>query len=300
MTAPAPRPGHGAVRWLTAQAVVFGVVAALLGVVANAMFLEAYGAGWLPLTYVVIGVAGAAVSSLVASSSRRFDLVRIAVVVLGAAAVLFLAAWAVAADGDGAWVSGPLLVLFPVLIQLGFVFIGAQAGRILDIAGIKARFPRIVAGFPAGAVVGGLLAAPLVDVLGGTEGLLLATALAQAVFTALVLVTGVRYAAFIVIAPAPRPAHGASPAPDAADRGPGLRQLLATPFVALILAYQLLSALASQLSDYLVFDRAAAQYSAAEDLARFLAGYTAVMNVVSIAFLALVAGPLLRRYGLRL
>ena len=33
---------------------------------------------------------------------------------------------------------------------------------------------------------------------------------------------------------------------------------------------------------------------------RFLAGYTAVMNVVSIAFLFLLAGPLLRRFGLRL
>ena len=275
------------------------MVAALLGVVANAMFLEAYGATWLPVTYVVIGLAGAAVSSLVAGSARRFDLVRIAVVVLGTAAGLFLAAWVVAADGDGAWVSGPLLVLFPLLIQLGFVFIGAQAGRILDIAGIKARFPRIVAGFPVGAVLGGLLAAPLVDLLGNTEGLLLVTAVAQAAFTLLVLVTGVRYAAFIVITPAP-PTRGSGAGPDAVDAAPRLRRLLASPFVVLILAYQLLSALASQLSDYLVFDRAAAQYAGAEDLARFLAGYTTVMNVVSIAFLVLVAGPLLRRYGLRL
>ena len=57
----------------------------------------------------------------------------------------------------------PLLVLFPILIQLGFVFIGGQAGRILDIAGIKASFGRIMTGFPVGAVVGGLLAGPLVD-----------------------------------------------------------------------------------------------------------------------------------------
>ena len=199
--------GHGAVRWLVAQSVAFGIVAALLGVVANTMFLEAYGAQWLPLTYVVIGAAGAAVSAAVARSARRFDLVRIAVVVLGATAVLLLGAWVATLGGGGAWVSGPLLVLFPVLIQLGFVFIGAQAGRILDIAGIKARFPRIIAGFPVGAVVGGLLAAPLVDLLGSTEGLLLATALAQAVFTALVVVTGIRYAAFLAIDPGPPPAR---------------------------------------------------------------------------------------------
>ena len=71
-------------------------------------------------------------------------------------------------------------------------------------------------------------------------------------------------------------------------------------FVALILAYQVLSALGSQLSDFLVFDRATAQYPATADLARFLAGYTAVMNVVTIAFLFVLAGPLLRRFGLRL
>ena len=83
-----------------------------------------------------------------------------------------------------------LLVLFPVLIQLGFVFIGGQAGRILDIAGIKASFGRIMTGFPAGAVAGGLVAGPLVGLLGNTEGLLLATAVAQAGFTALVWATG--------------------------------------------------------------------------------------------------------------
>src|SRR5829696_972468 len=74
-----PPPGHGAVRWLTAQAVLFGVMAALLGIAANAMFLEAYGPGWLPLTYILIGAVGATVSSGVAGSARRFHLVRIAV-----------------------------------------------------------------------------------------------------------------------------------------------------------------------------------------------------------------------------
>jgi HEAT repeat protein len=292
--------GHGAVRWLVAQSVSFGIVAALLGVVANTMFLEAYGAQWLPLTYVVIGAAGAAVSVAVARSARRYDLVRIAVVVLGATAVLLLAAWVATLGGGGAWVSGPLLVLFPVLIQLGFVFIGAQAGRVLDIAGIKARFPRIVAGFPVGAVVGGLLAAPLVDLLGSTEGLLVATALAQAVFTALVVVTGVRYAGFLAVAPTPSSAATAGSAAEEPAASLGLRRLLATRFVALILGYQVLSALASQLSDYLVFDRAAAQFPDPDDLARFLGGYTAVMNAVSIGFLVLLAGPLMRRYGLRL
>ena len=55
----------------------------------------------------------------------------------------------------------------------------------------------------------------------------------------------------------------------------------------------------SQVVDFLLFDRAAARYSG-DDLTPFLSGYTAVLNIVDILFLAIVAGPLLRRFGLRL
>jgi hypothetical protein len=290
-------PAHAAVHWLTAQSLLFGAMAALLGIAANAMFLEAYGSGWLPVTYIAIGIAGVVVSGTIARSAQRFDMMRIAVIVLGGAAVLFAAAWAIAVGGGGAWVSAPLLVLFPVLIQLGFVFIGGQAGRMLDIAGIKASFARIMTGFPVGAVVGGLIAGPLVDLLGQTEDLLVATAICQGAFAALVWATGRRYAALLA---------GTVELADTSDRTSGaaeessFRRLFGQRFVALILGYQVLSALGSQVSDFLVFDRAAAQYPSAEDLARFFAGYTAVMNIASIAFLFLAAGPLLRRYGLRL
>jgi hypothetical protein len=279
--------------------VAFGVMAALLGIVANAMFLDTYGSAWLPVTYIAIGAAGIAVSGAVARTAQRFDLLGIALVVLGAAAAGIGVSWVVARAG-AAWVSVPLLVLFPILIQLGFVFIGGQAGRLLDIAGIKASFPRIMAGFPAGAVVGGLLGAQLVTWFGRTEDLLLATALAQAAFATLVWATGRRYAWQLG-------SPGSGPAPDGlADRAddrttrPSIRRSFASWFVVLILAYQVLSALGSQLADFLVYDRAIAQYPDPADLARFLAGYTAVMNAVSIAFLFVLAGPLLRRFGLRL
>jgi hypothetical protein len=292
--------GPGAVAWLTGQALVFGAMAALLGIVANAMFLDAYGSAWLPATYVAIGAAGIAVSGAIARTAQRFDLLGIALSVLGVAAVGLGAAWVVAAGGEGAWVSVPLLVLFPILIQLGFVFIGGQAGRLLDIAGIRASFPRIMAGFPVGAVIGGLLGGELVSRLGRTEHLLLATALAQAAFTGLLWATGRRYGSQLRLPDPPPASDERGPMDDDRTGRPSMRRLFATRFVALILAYQILSALGSQLADFLVFDRAAAQYPESGDLARFLAGYTAAMNIVSIAFLVVVAGPMLRRFGLRL
>ena len=295
------RSSRGAIHWLTAQAVMFGATAALLGIVANAMFLDAYGSAWLPATYIAIGAAGIVVSGAVARTAQHFDLLGIALSVLGLAAAGLALAWVVAGGGGAAWVSVPLLVLFPILIQLGFVFIGGQAGRLLDIAGIKASFPRIVAGFPAGAVIGGVLGGPLVTVLGRTEHLLLPTALAQAAFAALLWATGRRYAAQLG-EPGDGRALTGSVDTDADPRTsrPSLRALLASRFVALILAYQVLSALGSQLADFLVYDRATAQYPDPVDLARYLAGYTAVMNALSIGFLFLLAGPLLRRFGLRL
>jgi hypothetical protein len=280
--------------------VVFGAMAALLGIVANAMFLNAYGSAWLPVTYIAIGVAGILVSGAVAHAAQRFDLLAIALVVLGGAAIGLGASWVIAAGGDAAWVSAPLLVLFPILIQLGFVFIGSQGGRLLDIAGIKTSFPRIIAGFPVGAVLGGLLGGQLVTWLGRTEDLLLATALAQAAFAALVWATGRRYAS-LLRSPGPEPAPSVRAGTDG-DPSPGfsLRRSLTGRFVRLILAYQVLSALGSQLSDFLVYDRAAARYPDPADLAGFLAAYTALMNIAAIGFLALLAGPLLRRFGLRL
>src|SRR4029077_6124232 len=137
-----PSSGPGPVGWLTAQAVVFGAMAALLGIVANAMFLDAYGSAWLPVTYIAIGAAGILVSGSVARAAQRFDLLDIALVVLGAAAIGIAACWVLTIGRDAEGGSGPLLVLFPILIQLGFVFIGSQGGRLLDIAGIKASFPR--------------------------------------------------------------------------------------------------------------------------------------------------------------
>jgi ATP/ADP translocase len=148
--------------------------------------------------------------------------------------------------------------------------------------------------------VGGVIGGQLVSWLGRTEDLLLATAIAQGAFAALVWATGRRYPSQLRSrAPAPRPVAQSGPNVDDTS-GRSIRRLLGSRFVALIIAYQVLSALGSQLADYLVFDRATAQYPDPADLARFLAGYTAVMNVVSIAFLFGVAGPLLRRFGLRL
>jgi hypothetical protein len=281
-------PPRGVVGLLISQAVAFGVTLALLVIPANALFLDAYGSEWLPATYVAIAVIGSGASALIARAARRTRLVRVATPSLGALALLFAASWAILVGG-GLWVSAVLLVLFPIALQAGFVFIGGQAGRLLDVRQLKERFPHVVSGFAAGFLLGGLLGIPLLALLGSTEHLLLATAVAQLVFLGLLLATERRF-------PELR-APAAEHAPAVAR--PPLRTVFASGVVLLLLVYQVLSAMGSQVVDFLFFDRSAAQYDG-DELTRFLSAYTAVLNLADILFLTFLAGPLMRRFGLRL
>ena len=177
-------PPRGVVGLLTGQALAFGVTLALLLVPGNSLFLDAYGSKWLPVTYIATAVLGGAAAALIARATRTARLVRVATATLGALAALFAASWAILVAG-GDWVSWALVVTFPIALQIGFVFIGGQAGRLLDVRQMKEFFPRVVSGFAVGFLVGGLVEIPLLALLGSTENLLLATTAAQLSFLGL-------------------------------------------------------------------------------------------------------------------
>lgn len=278
------------VALLAGQAFAFGLSESLLLISANAIFLDAYGSKWLPLTYIAIAIVGTLLAAGVARTLRHWPLPRVAIAAEAAVALLFLAAWVVLTASNGVWVSAPLLVLFPVLLQIGFIFVGGQAGRTLDLQQIKRNFPRVVAGFTAGFLVGGLVGTRLLSVLGDIDRLLLIAVGAQVAFLLLLGVGAARFADQL----------GHVERSVLAVPRPPLRRLLSTRFVLVIIAYQVLSAAGTQLVEYLVFDRAAARYHNATDLADFLSKYTVVLNLIDMLFLALVAGLLLRSFGLRL
>ncbi len=157
---------------LGGQTIALGLMMAFLVVPASSVFLAVYGAALLPYTYLCVAVAGVALSALMSRAQRRWSLAHVAVMVLAAYAVIVAAAWAALEFADATWVTFPLVVLFPLSIPVGFVLVGTQAGRLLDVRQMKAHFPRVVAGFSVGFAVGGLIAARLVGVFGGPAGLL--------------------------------------------------------------------------------------------------------------------------------
>ena len=91
---------RGVIALLTAQALAFGVMLALVVIPANALFLDAYGAKWLPATYIGIAVFGTGASALIARAARRTRLVRVAAVTLSAIAVLYAASWLILGQAE--------------------------------------------------------------------------------------------------------------------------------------------------------------------------------------------------------
>ncbi len=275
---------------LAAQGVALGLLCGFVIIPASGIFLARYGSKGLPWVYLLVAVAGAVTSPALAWALRRWSLASVSVPVLASATAIVAGTWLGLELADATWLSFVLQVSFPMFLQLGFVFIGGQAGRLLTVRQMKEQFPRIVSGFVVGFFLAGLLAPPLLAIVGATERLLAGTCVCALALLGLVLHTRRLYPVELAVVDAP-----SMDTPHVS-----LRSLLARRLVLLLLGYQVLSMLGTQLVDFLVFDWAAARYKSSEDLARFTSVFTIVLNVVDLVFLAFVAGFLLRRFGMRL
>ena len=276
---------------LGAQTVALGLTVAFLMVPASALLLHAYGADSLPYVYLVVAVSGVAVSWAMRRAQAHLSLAALAMTILGGYGVLVTAGYAVLTFADADWVSFPLVVLFPLAIPVGFFLVGAQAGRLLDVRQMKEYFPRIVGGFSVGFAAGGLLAAWMVRLLPATADLLLVDLATTGAIIALVAATARRY---------PEQMWSRPPAPTPTQPGSEPRRVPLRGLVLAIFGYQVLVAVVTQLLDYIVWERAAARYPNADDLARFQGLYNAVLNILAIGFVVLLAGRLLNRYGVKL
>ena len=151
-----------------------------------------------------------------------------------------MASWVLLSTSDADWVSFALLVLVPIVVPVGFIFVVGQAGMLLDVRSLKAFYARVVAGFALGFVAGGLAGPLLLSLLGSTESVLGAAAIAAGLFLALVEATRRRYPSQLSVIE-----HAG-----AETERPTLRGLARNRYVMLIVAFQMLSAVESQWLDF--------------------------------------------------
>ncbi len=279
-----------AVLLLAAQAFALGLTVAWITIPASAIFLEAYGAGTLPFTYIGAAAAGVGASALLNRAFRRRSLMAVTSRVLGGFAVTLAVTYALLRT-SGDWVSVFLLVLIPIVVPVGFMFVVGQAGTLLDVRALKSFYPRVIAGFALGLVAGGLASPAAIELLGRTDGLLAAASVVALAFLLLARTTERTFSAQLS-------AVEASGSGQRSAR-PTLASLMRNRYVLAIASFQMLSAAESQWLDFLVYDRAAQRYDSSEALAGFIGTFTAITYATDIVFLLLVAGVLMRRFGLR-
>ena len=159
---PAPSANRR-VALLAGQAFSLGLMTAWIGIPASAIFLETYGSGLLPLTYIGAAIAGAATSAALSAAVRKRPLASVAMSVLAILAVVVLVSWILLWTVGADWLSFGLLVLVPIIVPVGFMIIVAQAGMLLDVRALKSLYGRVIAGFAFGFVVGGLLGPMLIN-----------------------------------------------------------------------------------------------------------------------------------------
>ncbi|MGD8804868.1 MAG: HEAT repeat domain-containing protein [Chloroflexota bacterium] len=284
----APEAPTSRLALLIGQSFALGLTLALLVVAANALFLPEFGSGSLPYVYITVAVLGSLLFYGYAELERRWTLPALSITTLAILALFYLLSWLVLTLTGSRWVPFALMTSFSLVIQMGFVILGGQAGRLFDVRQLKSLFPRIVLGFAVGFLVGGFLAAPLANLLGDTENLVLAAVVSTLLFLVFLLIVDRRYHGALVQSGAPGRRQASQP----------MWQLLAKRFVLFIILYQMLAIMGSQLLDYMVLDQAAARFADSEALTQFFGNFVVGINASDVLFLALFAGLLLSRFGL--
>ena len=298
------------VRLLAAQALLLGLSVVVLIVPASALFLERYGASDLAYVYLAVAVLGVAASQVLRLLQARLSLTSVAVACIGAYTAMVALSWVLLRFGGQDWVEAVLVGVNSLAVPVGFVLIGTQAGRLLDVRAMKHSFARIVAGLSLGYVIGGLGASALVGPLGGPVDLLLVATALGAAYLGVTVVTGRRFPDELREPPQRRePGNPVSSVSSVSSANDGPRSgSVASPdrpktrrdsLFRLIFGYQVLVVAVSQLLDFVVWERAAYLFPDASDLARFQGLFSTLLNVLTLAFVLLAAGPLLVRFGER-
>lgn len=217
---------------LCGQSLSLGILLGFVIVGSNAIFLPIFGSRAIAYVYLVVALFGSILFYGMAQLQQRFSLIIISVSTLLLTMLAFFAIWL--------GLMGPALnptafaymVSFSVVIQLGFVVLGGQAGRLFNVQEIKRNFPRIVAGFVVGFLLSGVFSPWIVEVRNRPADLALGSAIATGIMLGCLLLLISRYRSDLTLAK-----EGSGQARTAT---PPIRKLLLRPYILFLVLYQFL------------------------------------------------------------
>lgn len=272
---------------MLAHSFFMGLAAVFFETAASALFLARFGSATLPYVYVAAALLNTAVGFAYARLSPRTSFARLM------AGTLWLLVGSVIALRLGLTLTGAASLTFFLLVWYRAISIltdleyWAVAARLYDVRQAKRLFPVIGTGEVV-ARIGGSIAVPLLVRWLGVEDLLTLSALALGACLAVVAV---------VLRGVGAGAAAPGGAPPSATRG--VIEILQDRYVATLVGVAALGVLAKYLVDFAFLEQMRSRYADATTLASTFALFAGGTQALSLLIRLLVAGPVLRRHGVR-
>src|SRR4051794_27279129 len=251
---------------------------------ATALFFDRVGTDALPTVYLLQGASCLALMLVMTGTLGRTDQRR-AFLAMGAGLAVVVFAERVALLGDATWAYWALWLTVALAVLIQTVFVWGIAGMVTDTRQAKRLFPLFAAGGVLGSVLGGIVTAPLVDLVGAAN---------------LLFAWGAPIGAAVVLAggPPPTATHRGVRRPSRA--GP-VRDLRSAPRYVLrsrLLVWMTLAAVLFSVLFYSLFlpwaAAAAERYPTADGVAAFIGLFSAVTTGAAFLVSAGVAETAVR------
>ena len=286
-----PAAGHGRLAAFLLLG-FFGVGAPRLftGAAAYALFLDTFDAFLLPYAYFLAAIAIPLFSTVYLRLANRVGIHRLLLGVLALNAAVLVALWWGLDRQAEKWMVMAVTVWVEVEWMLGNAVYWGLAERVFDVRQAKRHFAVIAAGEPAAVMLGGVLLPALLIVF-SVNDLLLVSVVALAIAFVLVHWIAAAHAQRLAVQES---AEGVVRSLWQSSREPRTRSYL---------GYVMLLAIIIQVVFFVVdnafFSLVAEPHDDREKMAAFIGVFFAVVGAVTLTANLLVAGPVLRRFGLR-
>ena len=281
---------------LVTQAFFVGLAFGLLYNIAYTLLVYEYGSAGLRIVYVLVGVVVPLVTFGFNALEERLPLSRFSLVTMASLTAAIFLLYLLTFIPNDSWIPFVLMLLNTMGSLYCMMLRGAQASEIYDARALKRNYPRITGGEIFAVVIAGIVAAPLAEVLGSLERV--------------ILVAGVAMVSAVVVAqrigstllePLERAHGGVDHELGSAHEHRGLsavRAIIAKRYSLIVFGYQLAGSAGSLLVQYLVYSEAQQFFATQTELSRFIGLVKSGTTGLGFLFLTLIAGRLLVKFGM--
>src|SRR5580704_765153 len=277
---------------MTAHSFFMGCSTVFFETAASATFLSRYDASYLPWIYIAAAGVNTVTGTLYANMQRRVSFARLMKGTLWLLLAMVASVRTGFAVSNVAWVAFAGLVSYRVLSSLTDLEYWAVASRIYDVRQAKRLFGLIGTGEVVARIVGAF-SVPLLVKLGGVSNLML---LSAGALVLCLLLLGAVLRPVVGIHDPPKPIANAK---DGKDARAGIREIAASPYLALVIGVAILATFGKYFVDFAFLEEMSTVTKGEAQLATFLGIFNGLAQTLSLLTRLFVSRPFLHRFGIR-